>query len=278
MKWRFIISWCLVAIMLCSCTANKTTQDGNYSIYTKDGVWYMEFHSDSPGDDQMTPGSDQPQANASMTKEYPQFETISDMQSKIKNGDIPERQLASLQADSTNNVLEICDPDELWDLTMPGDLAYDYIVWHGNTYSFQFIQTDLLGYFECCDEETYHQQFEENYGPFSNENCSVFADKSISDRNAREVMYMTRSAMLKDVLYNFSSAQWNIYVVERYALAYFSNPAAHEEYTSETVPQSIRIFGNDGNRYFYGWMTELVERPTLEWLGAFGLAPIADND
>ena len=272
MKWRVFVSWCLVIVLLCACTAKRMSENEKYAIYQKEGNWYMEFYSDFSEDKQ----SSQLSTHVSIAKEYPRFESISDMKNKIMTGNIPERQIAALQGDSTNNVLGICNPNDLCDLTSPGDLTYDYILWYGDTYSFEFDRTDFLGYFMCCDEEAFYQQFEENYAAFSNENCSVFSDKTISDRNAREVLYMTHNAMLKDILYDFSVGQTKIYVVERYALAYFGDDVNENE-ISESVPKSIRIFGNNGSDYFYGWIKGFDERPTIEWLGCFGLESVANN-
>lgn len=277
MKIRSLVFLCIIAvILLCFCIARTFDKNKSYTMYCKDGKWYLEFYSDAFADDLSEVGSGEQFANISIAREYPRFDSISDMREKIKNGDIPDRQIEALKAHSTSNLLEICDPNDLYDLAVPNKLTYDYIHWYGDAYSFEFDGTDFLGYVVCCDQETFDQQFNEEYVSFLNKNCSVVNDAFVEDRNAREVHYVTHAAELKKVLYNFTTEQSNMYVVESYVLSYFNNDALKIK-TSDTVPNSIRIFGSDGENYFYGWFKGFEERPSVEWLSSFGLVPSTTN-
>lgn len=279
MKIRLFVSWCLIIVMLCACTGKVSVENEVYSIYQKDGHWYLELHSSTSENDQSENTTGDPSANISIAIQYPKFNSIPEMRQKIKGGDIPEVQIAAMiensnnnVLDGKNNVLEICDLDNLKDLSLPEGLTYEYILWLGDSYSFEIRQTDLLGYIVYCDREEFNQAFEREYVSFLNENCSVITDNPISDRNAREVRYVTHAAELKNLLYNFTTEHSSVYVLENYVIRYFHDAAQVNE-SPETIPQSVRIFGNDGENYFYGLFLGFEERPSIEWLESFRLVP-----
>lgn len=277
MKIKFIVTWCLIVILLCACSTETLTSNKKYKILKKDSNFYIEFQSNQTAEEQSE--NVLSHLSVGISKSYPKFNSISDMRAKILNGDISDEQIAVLQTDGTNNVLEICNPNNLYDLALPKNLAYDYILWYGDTYSFEIEDDSFMGYVFYSNEEAYNQEFSEKYSDFLMEKHSVISDTVISERNARVVHSMNDAGEFKNMFYTISTTTGDtLYVKEEYVLRYFGDETLTDTYeVSETIPANIRIFGSNGTYYYYGWLKGFEERPSVEWLSSFGLVPDSTN-
>jgi len=103
------------------------------------------------------------------------------------------------------------------------------------------------------------------------EDFSIISDKTVSDRNAREVHYMTKAAELRVVYYELKIGQASLYVLEHYVINYFGSS---NDRTSNTVPKYVEIFWNDGEHNYAGVIWTSNERPSVEWLSSFQLVPM----
>lgn len=278
MKIKFIAVWCLIIMLLCACSTETLVGNEKYKIFEKDGNFYMEFQSNRTVENQTK--SESSHLSVCISKSYPKFNSISDMQAKILDGDISDEQIAVLQTDGTNNILEICNPNNLYDLALPKNLAYDYILWYGDTYSFEIKDDSFMGYVFYSNEEEYNREFSENYYD-SLKKHSIISDIAVSERNARVVHYMTHTGEFKDLFYTISTAYGDtLHVREEYVLRYFGDEKVTDKLldkVSEAIPKSISIFGSNGTNYYYGWFSGFEERPSVEWLSSFGLTPITTN-
>ena len=96
---------------------------------------------------------------------------------------------------------------------------------------------------------------------------SVISDKAVSDRNAREVHYRTGAAELRNVFYELKIGRASLFVVEHYTIKYFGDSNSK---TSNTVPEYLKMFWNDGEHYYEGYIV-VTERPSVDWLRSFRL-------
>ena len=166
--------------------------------------------------------------------------------------------------------MEICNPYDLQYLHLPDDMDLDHVWWEGDAYGISFYGDVGWGSVECMDEETFHQQFEAYDADAIQYKFSVISDKTVPDRNAREVHYMTGAAELRKVFYELKIGEASLYVLEHYTIKYFGSS---NDGTSNTVPNRVKLYWNDGEHYYVGivWVTE---RPSVEWLRSFRLGSL----
>ena len=270
MNKRLFVMWCLVLSLLCGCGSTPAADEVNFRTYQKDNRWYMEFLS--PVEDESFETSE----NASIAVSYPCFDHVSDMQKMLKSGKIPEGYVEVLSNFGKEKTIEICNPNKLYDLTLPNSLIYDNVVWYGDYYSFEFVQEDFIGYIYCVNQEQYNRKLNEVYVGFPNENHTVFNDDMVEERNARVVHSVTNSCQLKTILYKLTLEEYEIYIVEEYYIKWFAGKQPNGRFgrESESAPAKVSILGNDGHNYWFGWFMGFEERPSVEWLSSFRLTPI----
>lgn len=286
MKMRILIAMCLVLTLLCACTGEETIQTNpniiyneepiyaeQYTIYNEDGTWYMEFSPEETAADTNPVEKD----SVLIAKSYPRFDSIQDMQQQIITGTLSDSDIALLRADSKDNKLEICNPYDLHDLTLPDGLTCSSVSWSGDAYKFSLSGTAVSGYVTCCDKESYDYHFETMYASFPSEDTSVISEVILADRNAREVHYMTDSSECKKVIYELHTGEYDFYATELFVLNRF-NDASQRTETSSTIPENVRLYWNDGEQYYYGYIYGFSERPTEQWITSFQLVPTGQGD
>ena len=287
MKIRCFVSLCVVAALLCACgggdtvpietrkvyTEEKTIVNDKYTIYQEEEKWYMEFPSEETGDPSES-GSGQDADGECIAVDYPDFNTIYEMQEQIITGNLSDSSIALFRSFSKNGKLEIYNPYDLLYLITPDNTEPGSIIWWGTGYSFEFCGPEVTGFIMCCSKEAYDYEFEAMYAGFPAESTSVISDVILTDRNAREVHYMTRSAELKKVIYESHTEEYDFYATEEFVLNYFEGAVRLTD-PSSTIPWEVRLYWNDGERYYYGYFSSFTERPTEEWITGFRLVPIA---
>lgn len=268
MKTKVIITLLVITTLLCACTAGSNEK---YTIFYENGKCYMEF----PKDTAATKETDSA-LSGNIAIEYPSFDSVAEMKEAILGGNVSDRELYALRVQSTDDVLEICDPNKLCDLTLPDSVSIRSVTWRGDHYSFGIKGNLARGYVMCVDEESYNQNFSYHYLNYPDSKFhSVNSDTTTSERNARLVDSDTSQVNFKTLLYELPTTSGNtLYVQEQFLLRWFNDPTGE---TSETIPDQIRFFGNWNGNYFYGWLHEFEERPSVEWLSSFGLVSLDTN-
>lgn len=270
MKIRIVVSLCIVVVLLCSCATPTLVEHENYKIYKEDGKWYLEEFPDNSSKTQEKTGSTENSSNECMAIVAPKFNTLSEMREAIIGGTLSKSQITALRActGNENDSLEIYDPYKMKNLATPEDIKYDYVYLEGDYYSFQFSGENIIGYIVCCDKEEYEKTYQNKYGITKKQ--SIISETVVSERNARVVHSETGAGEFNDVFYTITTKRGDtLYVKEQYALSYFDETRNDE--VSETIPQNIRLFGNNGSNYYFGWFKGFEERPSVEWLQSFGL-------
>lgn len=267
MEIRTLVSlFLVVALLLCSCSADSAEMNPKYTIFEKDGKMYMEFRAE---DTETADTSAHKTENIAI--EYPHFDSISEMREQIRSGNISSDHLNSLRLAAENNVLEIWPINELFDVVLPSGLEYESISWLGNAYSFQIRTGGFHGYVMCCNEEYYTREYNEKFAYTLRSNATLISETVAADRNAQVIHYKNNTGEYKAVRYEITTAQGSIYVYERYCVDYYIGGVDMD--VSESIPNVVRIFGNEGDRYFFGWFSGFEERPAVDWLSSFSLIP-----
>ena len=277
MKRRFIFVICLVLSLLCACdqqsqaTQKIYSESELYKMYTEDGKWYIEFLQ--PADGKV---GDAPSTNLTAIT-YPEFDSATEFADMLKSGIIRDDCVRYLKRISKKNVVEILNPNKICELKTPNSLTCANVDWTSDViYKFSIRGEEANGYVRCYDfdREQYTKKFEE-YRNFPNENHTVTSDITVEDRNARTVYSYTSACEMKNILYKITAGESDIYVREIYILRYFDEEATSDTFTvSDTVPDSIEIWGSDGTHCWYGSFRDFEERPSVEWLSSFRLTPI----
>lgn len=205
----------------------------------------------------------------------PNFTSIAEMRHGIIAGPLSESELASLayKASNTEGEIVICDPDELYECTTPEEFDLEYISWYGRYYAFQLTGETSDGGVTCFDQETYSKDFQYNYQDFlTNSLITVTEQTNTPDRSATVYYCKTRVAKLKYICYEISVGNKKMYVQEEYLLE-----SQNSDYpVSDHIPSSIQFWGTENGVYFYGYLYDLTERPSVQWLSQFGLVPYKD--
>lgn len=97
----------------------------------------------------------------------------------------------------------------------------------------------------------------------------------VSDRNARLVRKYNGAYESMSLCYSIKTTEGIIYVKEEYKTKYYNTGGATLK-ESETVPEEVYLFINEGDAYFYGSFYGWEERPSMEWLTSFGTKKLPD--
>lgn len=212
---------------------------------------------------------------------FPQFASVADMRQGIITGSymeedelLAEAYLFSFdyQADnevSTINDIEICNIDNLYECILPTDLTTRYIEWHGKDYVYKVYGETATGWIYCCDVDQYTAELSSEYKEFLyNPDVTVTEQWDTEERNA-SVYYVTtvHGNKLKYICYEIQEGDKRVFIQETYALELdhdLTEPSAD-------VPTMVYFWGTDNSGYFTGWLSDMSERPSLEWLSQFGL-------
>lgn len=261
MKRYICLLVALLLLMLGGCSAGvEVLTNDKYAILEKDGTYSIKLH-----DPESYYGS-QSAMQSSSAAFYLEFSSVGKMKEAIEKGSFSketlEKMLENFSKDSNNNVL-ICNPNKLYDVTLPEDVTARAIHWFGDTYNF------LLGGHGSLvfTDKVWHDEYAKRHDIEAGK-AEVISVNMIPDRNAKEVIYVSLMGQPRRmVTYSYTSGTKTITVAERYNLD-----------ESETIPNNISFWGCCDGAYFTGYVYELTERPSFEWVTAFGLTPYVETE
>lgn len=253
---------CLLAVFMIF-SLLSACGDTRYKIYNEADKWYISF-------------SDASYRPMSVTGA--QVDSAAELKRMLLRKTLPEHIYVVLKLQCGSDRLEICDPNKMGELTLPEGLSYEYVTWDGKRFVFTIEDGNFSGKITSGDPDNYAYYLESQYldcfDEDFQENYPIVSDTKVEDRNARVVYYDTYLSYNKIVLYQITTGETELYIHEEYTARY--KPEADPDYTeankaSEVVPKRVWILGNDGTNCWYGWLEGFEERPSVEWLSAFGL-------
>ena len=269
-RWPVIVAAAAAAVALVFLMTSPIHHPGerilsakNYAIYHTDGVYTI--HGGSGGS---VGGSSGVVDDCQMVQQI-KFSGLSDMRRIIFEGQLSDRALQIMRVfpKSKSGGVLLFDPDNMQDIVVPDDIhVNNLIIWYGCAYQFELSNDVLSGtltYDVVDDSET---RAEDMIWEGKNaENLSVTYDP---ERDATVTVFGSDNSesAWKQIVYTQTAGNKTVTFVEKYM------KGANQE-----VPDSIHFWGTDNNNYFYGWFSNIKERPSLDYLMQFGLKPYEEE-
>jgi len=203
--------------------------------------------------------------------EYPEFPSIAEMKRAVENGELTESEVYALTRNSRENpaVSEICNLNGLFEAVYPDNLTLERIDLTGNSYRFVFQEN--YGYLWCMEKSSYDNYYKNYTDPVGAR--TLLSEETVKDRDA--VVTCSEDAakgeVVRTVRYELPVSDGTVYVMESYKTDTTQNDGAEKL-------ERLEIFGNAHGQYFYMFLMELAERPTVEWLTSVGLREFAEED
>ena len=283
--YLMLIAWVLsfssvVAFVGCNASPNQsgdTTQETipsisgwgdsvknyNYDVVEKNGKYYIVFEEEEI--EGSTGGGD------SATVE---FSSLKELKNTILNKTFDRAQLDKINRvfSKDENGVMICNPHKLYEPVLPNKMKTEEVHWYGSSYYFAIEEAGgANGFFQYLTNEEYQEVFKRDYEKyFVNPLMHVNDRMQVADRDAVITYYNTKRAEFKAIQYQIG----DLYILEDYILSctYAGGPTV-----SDTVPNSVDIFGQRNGVYFEVRLYGFKSRPTVEWLSGFGIREFTDS-
>lgn len=273
MKKRILgIAVCLLFVLFQGCTPPKTEAGQKpestagfetlefqyYTLYEQDGKHYIQI------DETLIPyhSSD---VGVSYSVKIPQFHSVAEMRKNVFSGNLTEKECKSLIIENgMKNEFEIVDLTQIQEPQMPAGMTYESIYWYGSRC---FFVTNYDYYREgviVTTQEKFDTQFQEQHT--FDKYTTLLSDERVADRNARVVGCVDHNKESKRIFYYMQDGTRIISVVEQYLLRSKSD----NHVLSDTIPDQIHIFVEDGSLLYRVFFQGFDERPSVEWILSFG--------
>ena len=268
MKRICILLFSMLLVLLCACSAPE--EQPIYTIYRENGKCYLRFAdnysqqlSDAHAEYEAKHG-----VHSSIAIGFPTFDSVAEMKKAVESCDFHVMDLYPLWEASADGVLEIVDPEDMREITLPKDLSWDYILWSGSRYSFYSKSQTISGHLDCCTEDVYNRLFSENYTNFPDNPKMILSEEFIPERNAQITCFRSTTSKLKTIRYSITPGDCALHIMEMYALSFDSDNSVL--IASGDTPQYVDIYAVVGNNYLYGRLYGLKKSPSTDWLSSIG--------
>lgn len=239
-------------------TADTGPTDMPYELYEENGTHYLRFT------DVYIP-EQYPDMCVYPHIKYPEFSSVEDMKTKIRTGNIPEERLRSLYAYSDTDTIEIININEIRDVKLPDEMICERILWYGDSYSFELTSNTVTGAVHIATQEEY--DYYSQIHLTLNEYQTIISEEQVADRNAKITLFKNSTGEYKDISYQLQDGTRMISVVEHYTLKHIDEWSD----VSETIPDRIAFFVEDGPTLYRAILFDFEERPSVDWLLSFEL-------
>lgn len=237
-------------------TATPTEQSietKQYRLFWENGKSYMEFSTAAPAT-----------GNGFLVAlEHPRFSSVYEMKQGILSGDFSDAELCALRAYTPSNIntVEICNIHSLYEATLPAGIEIEHIELYGKEYTFEFDGGNI----SYITQETFEYEVERTYnGSALSDSISITSIEAIADRNAEVMRYNYGGSEIERVRYTNETSNGMQYILEVY---------------KDGVVSRLCILGTLGNAYYkVNYVENLTQRPSIEWLSAFGLREYVETE
>lgn len=221
LKKNIILMLIMVVVFSVGCSSNKDKSNSEPELYESDEYtiicenenYYMSFImknkeniiNEEQKNDDIQDAIIAPSVN---------FNSIKEMKDAIKNNKFTSEQVKCIKSKFKRDEagrIKLCNPDKLYEPTLPTQFEDFKIYLHGERYDFLFTLEDNISCsFFLYDEERYHKEFEQRKYFYEDEHTVLNKTESVSDRNATVFYYTTAAEMpRKDIHYTLSVNEKN---------------------------------------------------------------------
>jgi hypothetical protein len=263
--------------------ASEPALDGSFStpeydVRVVDGVCYLNFKN---GNETDAEGGDRGEDNLSiMNAAFIRFSSLADMKQVLVNGELTAEQTKIIQTkfSLTENGYAICNVHDLICPSVPAGLVMDSVYLYGEKYEFLLRDSSESSMLSAAMFFGKANKWDQKYAQWMET-----IEKNTVDRHetgeiegipCETYIVTTKTAQTKYVFLTLPAEEneTSKRIMMRYVLRAELNP----EDVSDTVPDSVYIFGErDGIPYDY-YIYDFIEAPTVEWLSSFSIAPYED--
>lgn len=255
---RKIAVFILVAVILslfAGCAASEETGDPVCDLVVENGQYYIVPKESLPAFTRSDGYYD-------MEVIALHFDSIEQMKSRLEKGSFDEAELLELSRfeATEDGKIPICDLSDLYVPVTPE--AYDCVkvALEGESYFFRLKEENdgPFSYFFFTSKEDFEKEQDRN-DRF--EELSVWEILTVTEepeRNAKIYTYSEEHGG-SNIVYTIETDQKTLVIRELYTK------------TFGEIPEHIEIYGMQNGKYFKTIIRNLKERPSLEWLSAFGV-------
>lgn len=266
----------LVLAMLSGCAGagadeptTKPTQRP-YEIVVENGEYYLILDDDLP-EFYWGPGPESG-VMAQIVGPGIRFDSLEELRSDIETGNFTENELSNISGFDSDGDLRVRIFDNLYDIVAPEELEKYRLNWKGISYNILLRNGAMQANVSFINQETYNKTLSK-YANFENEDGIKLLEKFFEeDRNATVLTYNTSEReedwgrIYTKKLYSLNQGEKSLLINESYRVG----GSGQEEDFSETIPDSVRIYGEENGIYFEVFLDNLSERPAVDWLLKWG--------
>ena len=206
------------------------------------------------------------------------FESLAEMKNAIKNNKFTPSQAAIIKTffPKDSNGIKICNPDRLYKPVLPDNLEYDEVYLSGEMYSF-FVNSNSnfsLAFFHYMTKDVFDRSLKDEFDLYSNHLITITSvqDEMFDNVLMKTYYYYTKNCEMKSIAYTINSNGKKLQVLETYILKAFVSDLQ----VSNSIPQTVYVFGTDNNLYFELCIHDPTSRPTVNWLSQIGIEEFKD--
>lgn len=245
----------LGSFSLSACAEDVIHSNNNYELLYHDGQYTLVL-------------ADKPPTSTAGTNPSV-FADVPEMLQAIKTGKISVKYLPR----SASNKINLFDLDNPVDVVFPDNVTLKGVSW-GDT-KYRFLLESYM--FENCSIDWYTQDELLNalqqYSDDLNVEEGIHSRKKIADRHATEIICSDSTGTYRQLQYQIPGENRTLFVCETYRYQKI-NDELFPHPVLDSTPIEVQIFCKGDDECFRAIMTNLLGRPSEEWLSAFGLVPL----
>lgn len=204
-----------------------------------------------------------------------EFASIKDFKDMVTKGLLSDDDKSTVASFSQNadGSIQTCDFNNLYEPILPQGSKITSVSWEADTYSFRLKMDGVYkGYCMVLTEEDYEQLYTDQYLNDLNKD-TITITETVTIDGKEIIYYKTPMATVRLERFTLQSEGKTLIIDKEFILTgnALLNP-------SDTIPNNINIFCNEGNKYFKIYIGTIYEDPTDEWLLQFGLKRYVEND
>lgn len=200
------------------------------------------------------------------------FKSLADMKRTIKNNLFTKSQAATIKTcfKKDENGIKICNPDKLYQPTLPTGLHASSVCLNGEFYSVSVTATDLPLYVQThfWSKEDFESRWNRRKDYTYYSDTGVEKAETVEGIPAKAYYCSTNVCDIKLLVYYMEVNGKKLRIIEDYILR---ADAGSDLIASTTVPDIVRIFGEERGQYYEYYLSGFTARPTTEWLSQFGV-------
>ena len=262
-----------------------TVFDGSFSTFSYevnviDGVCYLNFKDGNTAEGNNN-GQDGNHAMLPAT-DFVRFSSLADMKQTLMQGSLTEEQIEVVKSkfSLTDNGFAICNVQELIQPAVPNGFVMDSVYWYGEDYEFLLRDSlespSLTAALYLGNEGKWERKYTEWVESAESNTVDLHEVGTMEGFSAETYVVTTKVAQYKRVFLTLPEGLES--GVTHIALCYVLRADIDSENVSDTIPDSVYIFGEmDGTPFDY-YVYDFTEAPTVEWLSSFSIAPYVDTD